>query len=88
MERAGDLPQFDLVFARIAKKVPNCQFVFIQFQEVARISELFKERGNSTFGDSVASSSDRDNAKSDYARAAQCRAFARDGNHRNDHAHY
>jgi protein O-GlcNAc transferase len=43
------LPQFDLVFPRIAKEASNCQFVFIQFEGAARINELFKERLNRAF---------------------------------------
>jgi protein O-GlcNAc transferase len=43
------LPQFDLVFPRIAKKASNCQFVFIQFQGAAGITELFKERLDRAF---------------------------------------
>jgi protein O-GlcNAc transferase len=43
------LPQFDLVFPSIAKEASNCQFVFIQFEGAARISELFKERLDRAF---------------------------------------
>src|SRR5947209_6421930 len=38
------LPQFDEVFPRIAARVSNCQFVFIEFGGGREITELFKAR--------------------------------------------
>ena len=38
------LPQHDEVFARIARHVGDCQFVFIRLQRGANINELFKQR--------------------------------------------
>jgi predicted O-linked N-acetylglucosamine transferase (SPINDLY family) len=43
------LPQFDYVFARIAKQVSHCQFVFLQHQGGPRINELFEERLDRAF---------------------------------------
>ena len=38
------LPQFDEVFPRIAKQVPDCQFVFIEFVGGHSVTETFKAR--------------------------------------------
>jgi protein O-GlcNAc transferase len=38
------LPQFDQVFARIARGVPDCQFTFIRFAGGAQITALFEQR--------------------------------------------
>ena len=38
------LPQFDQVFARIAKEVGDCQFAFIQYPKGKQVTELFKQR--------------------------------------------
>ena len=38
------LPQFDQVFARIAKESCDCQFAFIQYQNGPHVTELFKWR--------------------------------------------
>jgi protein O-GlcNAc transferase len=38
------LPQFDQVFARIAREVPDCQFTFIRFAGGAQITALFEQR--------------------------------------------
>src|SRR5664279_158193 len=44
------LPQFDEVFPRIARAVGDCQFAFIQYQQGAHITELFRQRLNRAFG--------------------------------------
>jgi protein O-GlcNAc transferase len=38
------LPQFDQVFARIARDVGDCQFTFIRFPGAAHVTELFRAR--------------------------------------------
>lgn len=38
------LPQFDQVFARIAKQAGHCQFVFLRHHGGPRINELFEQR--------------------------------------------
>ena len=38
------LPQFDQVFARIAKESGDCQFAFIQYAIGTQVTELFKQR--------------------------------------------
>src|SRR5262249_24806576 len=38
------LPQFDVVFPRIAREVGDCQFVFIQYPKGAHVTELFRKR--------------------------------------------
>jgi protein O-GlcNAc transferase len=38
------LPQFDQVFARIAREVDHCQFVFIEFTSGTHVTEAFKQR--------------------------------------------
>jgi protein O-GlcNAc transferase len=38
------LPQFDQVFARIAGRVADCQFVFIKFAGAEHVSELLRMR--------------------------------------------
>src|SRR6202163_820968 len=38
------LPQFDGVFARIAAKVPDCQFTFIEFGGGRGVTEMFRAR--------------------------------------------
>ena len=43
------LPQFDDVFARIAKDVGNCQFVFIEYPGSANVNGLFRSRLASAF---------------------------------------
>jgi predicted O-linked N-acetylglucosamine transferase (SPINDLY family) len=43
------LPQYDHVFARIAKQVEHCQFVFLQHRDSPRVNELFKERLDRAF---------------------------------------
>ena len=43
------LPQFDEVFPRIARAVGDCQFAFIQYQNGAHITELFRQRLNRAF---------------------------------------
>ena len=43
------LPQFDQVFASIAKRVANCQFVFLRGLGAERISILFQERLDRAF---------------------------------------
>jgi protein O-GlcNAc transferase len=44
------LPQFDVVFSRIARAAGDCQFAFIQYQKSARITELFRQRLDRAFG--------------------------------------
>ena len=44
------LPQFDVVFSRIACAVGDCQFAFIQYARSARITELFRQRLDRAFG--------------------------------------
>ncbi len=43
------LPQFDHVFPHIAKEIPDCQFVFIDFPGVPQIRKLFLERLDRAF---------------------------------------
>lgn len=38
------LPQFDHVFPRIAKDVPGCQIVFIEYYRGGHVTELFRQR--------------------------------------------
>jgi protein O-GlcNAc transferase len=38
------LPQFDPLFARIAREAPDCQFTFIEFPGAPHLTELFKLR--------------------------------------------
>jgi len=38
------LPQFDYVFPRIAKEVPGCQIVFIEYYRGKHVTELFRRR--------------------------------------------
>ncbi|SHH61304.1 Predicted O-linked N-acetylglucosamine transferase, SPINDLY family [Bradyrhizobium erythrophlei] len=43
------LPQFDQVFARIAAKVPGCQFTFIEFAGGRGVTEMFRGRLDRAF---------------------------------------
>jgi protein O-GlcNAc transferase len=43
------LPEFDQVFARIAKAVPNCQLAFIEYQKGTYLTDQFRERLERTF---------------------------------------
>ena len=43
------LPQFDQVFARIAREVGDCQFVFISSQHGDRITERMRQRLDRAF---------------------------------------
>jgi protein O-GlcNAc transferase len=43
------LPQYDEIYPRIAKKVKNCQFVFITFKRSESITEAFRSRVKHTF---------------------------------------
>jgi predicted O-linked N-acetylglucosamine transferase (SPINDLY family) len=43
------LPQFDYVFANIAKLASNCQFVFVRHDGLSRITELFQQRLDRAF---------------------------------------
>lgn len=43
------LPQFDQVFARIAREVEDCQFIFIAFPGAAQITEMFRKRLDQIF---------------------------------------
>jgi protein O-GlcNAc transferase len=45
------LPQYDHVFARIAREVGDCQFTFIEFAGNRQINELFKARLDRAFSD-------------------------------------
>jgi protein O-GlcNAc transferase len=44
-------PQYDFVFARIAKLVGNCQFVFIKHAKEAAVVDLFHRRLDSVFSE-------------------------------------
>jgi protein O-GlcNAc transferase len=44
-------PQYDFVFAKIAKLVGNCQFVFIKHSKEAAVSDLFRRRLDSVFSE-------------------------------------
>jgi predicted O-linked N-acetylglucosamine transferase (SPINDLY family) len=52
------LPQYDFVFARIAKLVGNCQFVFIKHAKEAAVVDLFQRRLNSVFSERGLTASD------------------------------
>ena len=43
------LPQYDQVFARIAKDAGDCQFAFIQYPRGSQVTDLFKERLRKAF---------------------------------------
>ena len=43
------LPQFDGVFAEIAARVENCQFVFLQYPDSQNVTEDFKQRLDRAF---------------------------------------
>jgi predicted O-linked N-acetylglucosamine transferase (SPINDLY family) len=43
------LPQFDQVFARIAREAGDCQFTFIRFPGAAHVTELFHQRLDRAF---------------------------------------
>ena len=43
------LPQYDHVFADIAKRVGNCQFVFLSHTKMQRITDLFRKRLETAF---------------------------------------
>ena len=43
------LPQFDSVFARIAREVPGCQFAFIAFPGGKAVTEMFRARLDRAF---------------------------------------
>jgi predicted O-linked N-acetylglucosamine transferase (SPINDLY family) len=45
------LPQFDQVFARVARQVGDCQFVFVAFRRGAEITDLFRRRLDRAFAD-------------------------------------
>lgn len=45
------LPQFDQVFARIAREVGNCQFTFIEFAGSQQVNETFRRRLDRAFAD-------------------------------------
>jgi predicted O-linked N-acetylglucosamine transferase (SPINDLY family) len=38
------LPRYDDLFPRIAREVPDCQFVFLEFAKGRHVTELFRER--------------------------------------------
>ena len=44
-------PKYDFVFARIAKLVGNCQFVFIKHAKEAAVADLFRRRLDSVFSE-------------------------------------
>ncbi len=44
------LPQFDVVFPRIARAIGDCQFAFVQYHKGAHITELFHRRLDRAFG--------------------------------------
>jgi predicted O-linked N-acetylglucosamine transferase (SPINDLY family) len=43
------LPQFDQVFARIAREVGDCQFAFIEYHKGRHVTDLFRRRLDATF---------------------------------------
>jgi protein O-GlcNAc transferase len=43
------LPQFDQVFARIAREAGDCQFVFIEYLRGSHVTELFRQRLDRVF---------------------------------------
>lgn len=45
------LPRHDDVYARIAKDLPGAKFVFIEYSDGPRVTELFRERLRRAFGD-------------------------------------
>jgi protein O-GlcNAc transferase len=45
------LPHHDFVFARIAKLVGNCQFVFIKHAKETAVADLFRQRLDSVFSE-------------------------------------
>jgi protein O-GlcNAc transferase len=51
-------PQYDFVFARIAKFVGNCQFVFIKHTKEAAVADLFYRRLDSAFSECGLKASD------------------------------
>jgi predicted O-linked N-acetylglucosamine transferase (SPINDLY family) len=52
------LPQYDGVFARIAKEVGNCQFVFIRHSGGPPVNDLFKKRLDRAFAEAGLNASD------------------------------
>jgi predicted O-linked N-acetylglucosamine transferase (SPINDLY family) len=44
------LPQYDQVFARIAREVPDCQFAFIRYRRGEDANALFRQRLDRAFG--------------------------------------
>jgi protein O-GlcNAc transferase len=44
------LPQYDYIYAEIAKRVGNCQFVFLSHTKMQRITDLFRNRLEDAFG--------------------------------------
>ena len=52
------LPQQDFVFAKIAKLVGNCQFVFIKHAKEAAVADLFHRRLDSVFSERGLTASD------------------------------
>jgi protein O-GlcNAc transferase len=43
------LPQYDAVFARIAREVPGCQFAFIRYRRGDNVNALFRQRLSQAF---------------------------------------
>jgi protein O-GlcNAc transferase len=43
------LPQYDELYPRIAREVPEAQFLFIEFMTGSRITEMFRERLHAAF---------------------------------------
>jgi protein O-GlcNAc transferase len=52
------LPQYDFIFAEIAKSVGNCQFVFIRHAKEAAVVDLFRRRLDRVFSQSGLKASD------------------------------
>lgn len=52
------LPQFDHVFARIAREVGNSQFTFIEFAGNRQVNEIFRRRLDRAFADQGLQASD------------------------------
>ena len=52
------LPHHDFVFAKIAKLVGNCQFVFIKYAKETAVADLFRRRLDAAFSDWGVTASD------------------------------
>jgi protein O-GlcNAc transferase len=52
------LPQYDVVFPRIARELNDCQFIFIRYHGAERVTDLFRERLERAFAAHDLSASD------------------------------